>query len=129
MPKQKDFDIANIAESILKSESKQGKLVSTPQGIIRPNAPDISKVTVPHSYTNTILEHSFGEKTTKKVSPVVRESNQTVNPEVYVKKLMHLIQEAKNLIDEMTTCGSIGTNMGGTPKVKAKKKKITRKGY
>jgi len=126
----KDFDIANIAESILKTESKQGKLVSTPKGIIRPNGPDISKVTVPAKYTKAILENSFGK--TVDVEEINEEESVEAspkNPEVYVKELMRLIQEAKELINEMTSCGSIGTNMAGKigftkrPKIKKKLRK------
>lgn len=137
MSKVNDFDIANIAESILKTESKDSKkIISTPKGIMKSDAPDISKVKVPETYTSVILENSFGVKSKKPVkkieAPVIEEEVQEVDLDAYVRRLVTLISEAKSLIDEMTTCGSIGMNMGGYSSKPAKKKlkvKKSRKNY
>lgn len=121
-----DVDIASFAEQLIEQESKELKtkgikLVNDPvKGAIKVDAPDISAVNTSDSLINSILEQSFGIKAepTKPVAKPVVETKKSI--EDYTKELMGLINQAKNLINEMTTCGSIGV---ATVEPQPKKKK------
>ncbi len=137
MSKINEFVLADIAESILLQDEKDNKvtgkkLVKDQSGaIIEVTAPDVSKVNADLAYRDKILEHSFGIKAVKEpvktsVKQVIKEEVES-NPAQYVVRLLTLIKEAKQLVDEMTSCGMIGVNMAG-PGIKKKDKKLSKNG-
>lgn len=120
-----DIDIALFADSLIENDITQlkasgTKLVVDPiNGITKVNAPDVSKVSTPDSLFESIMEQSFGIKSAKpKVEPkkevqkeVKVEEEKSV--EYYSQELVKLIKQAQSLINEMTSCGSIGVNTAG----------------
>lgn len=143
MSKISEFDIASIAEGILltdeKVNKKTGKTLTKDSmgGIVEVTAPDVSKIEADLKYRDKVLEQAFGiavkprsEGPTKEVvKHIIKEETKKVetNPQEYVVRLLSLIKEAKQLVDEMTACGMIGVNMAG-PGIKKKEKKLSKHG-
>ena len=124
----RDAEFALFADALVEQETKQlvktgTKIFNDPQkGIIKVTGPDLSKIKTDDKFINSILEHSFGvipEVKKEKIEPI-KETKKT--PEDYTKELMNLIKQAQNLINEMTSCGNIGTATV-EPKQPIKKKK------
>lgn len=86
-------------------------------------APDISNIEVKDDYASLILERSFGveSKPRQKKIERVRVPNRGIN--ALVNEFFEVVSKAKSLIQEMTTCGMLGTNTTGLKK----KKKVKRK--
>lgn len=91
--------------------------------------PDIKDMEVPDDYVSYILEggsiSSQRKQRLEKQSKPIKESKQSLNEAKMsdlVVRLSQLISEAKTLIQEMTSCGTIGTNQ-----MPSKKKRISRR--
>ena len=126
-----DFNIADFAENLIKEDKKSGaKIVPTQSGYEQVTGPDYSNAPpLEEDFVSNILEKSFGVKTEKKV---IKEEKQEVSkktPEEYIVKLVSLIKEAQALINEMTSCGSIGVNQASGGFAPPKKKKKVKKKY
>jgi len=122
--------IALLAEEIMNGD--MGSLIddTAPK-----NQPDISKVEVPSSFVQDLMEETqVGED--KVIEPKTQhvedsysgdESNMFGNSADQAQQLLDkfngLLKEAKKVIDEMTTVGMIGVNMGGPEATKPKRKK------
>lgn len=88
-----------------------------------PLAPDIKEVKVDDDFSSMILESSFGIKQTKP-KPKVVETKKAPKRDLdsLVTEFFQVVSKAKSLIQEMTTCGMIGTKTMGFKK----KKKVKR---
>lgn len=90
-----------------------------------PIAPDIKDIELSDSYSNYILESAFDVKV--KPKPVekskVKPSEKDVN--ALLSEFYQVVSRAKQLVQEMTTCGMIG--VGKIKPLGAKKKKGVKK--
>lgn len=91
--------------------------------------PDIKDMEVPDDYVSYILEggsiSSQRKQRLEKQSKPIKESKQSLNEAKMsdlVVRLSQLISEAKTLIQEMSSCGTIGTNQ-----MPSKKRRISRR--
>lgn len=90
--------------------------------------PDISDTTVGEDYITSILEGSMGvtvDDTKKKpIKEIKKQPSKKINEERVtdlISRLSSLLAEARQMIDEMTTVGMIGSNTLGR-KLKNRKK-------
>jgi hypothetical protein len=117
LSKPSSKNLVSVAERLMqemqspKPASKTSTFVAPKNG---PAGPDISKIQLPDSLVESILEFS-GKK--PKVEAVVEEV-ESVNEEQVIEnkvtdlilKLNTLLKEARAVVQEMTTAGMIGTN-------------------
>ena len=84
--------------------------------------PDVSDASVSEDYITNILEGSMGITVEKKKKVAVKEQNKIqlkpakLNEEKLtdlITRLSSLLAEAKQMLNEMTTVGMIGTNLQG----------------
>ena len=80
------------------------------------SGPDYSNVQVPDDYVNKITGKPTKIVETKTSNKVVKEAK--VN--ILISELSQVIQKAKGIIQELTTCGMIGTSPGVVQKSKKK---------
>jgi len=74
---------------------------------------DIRNVKVSDSFVGSIIESAFSVPKIEKEEPEEEQINESEVKEKLsdlVKRLAALVSEAKTVIQEMTTCGMIGTN-------------------
>ncbi|MFA6315680.1 MAG: hypothetical protein WC648_04935 [Candidatus Paceibacterota bacterium] len=125
--------IVHAAEDIFNSMRSGKSTIPHPAVASPPNAPatttayvpDIRSVSMDNNYSNAILEQAFGIKTNKPTKKV--ESKQPVAKKSLndlVEEFAKVVSRAKELIQEMTTCGMIGV---GKVKPLGNKKKLIRK--
>ncbi len=130
----KDLDINNFVDSILsgKPTPKSPKTVS--EGVI--DNYDIENIELPDSFVEYIIEgkqstSNLNKEIKKEIevirnTPIVKEKAivESNNDKVQrlMKELQDLVSKAKTVIQEMTTCGMIGTTTAA-PNLFPKKKK------
>lgn len=108
--RKNNLRIGDFAASLI-LENKNPVTKAKIKPIVESKGPDISKIVVEESFVNKI--------TGKKRSP-----------EELIKEFESLLIKGKELINEMTSCGMIGTTQAPTqptavkPKIKKKKKKV-----
>lgn len=134
-PKDSVIDIAmgimsnmNARKDLIETEAPPRRQVSEEKSI--PNfVPDITDVKVGEDYITSILEGSMGvtvDNTRKKPIKEIKKQSQTNLTEEKVNdlifRLSSLLNEARQMIDEMTTVGMIGGPRMGRKVVKNKKK-------
>lgn len=94
--------------------------------------PDISKVNVPNDFRAKLIESSLSKTKKKVVEPTVVVEEEKIDEETkilqleekignLISSLTSLLKEAKEVINEVTTVGMIGTNNKFTFKGKGKK--------
>lgn len=114
-----ELDIANFAEGLIEQDRKSGKApqMAAPTAP-SPGSPDISDITVPSNYANTILSESFNVQT-----PSVKK-HKLDEEAVYKKQLVQSyktkLKELEGLVEEMTALGmaeNMAVNIGGTTTV------------
>lgn len=93
-------------------------------------APDVRNIKVSEDQVAKIIAESFGSKPEVQEEPEV--TNESADEKVtklndLVQKLAKLVVEAKGIIQEMTTCGMLGTNQKFVLNDKKKKKNATSK--
>lgn len=119
-----DIDIALFASELVENDIKElkssgTKLIVDPiQGVTKVKGPDISKVQTSEALMEAIMEQSFGVKSEVKKAPKVEPKPEVKieeehDAEYYSQELLKLIKQAQSLINEMTSCGSIGVNTAG----------------
>ena len=87
-----------------------------------PESPDISDVEVPMDFVNSITGVKSPPKARKAlIETATRKTNLEDKAKNIISQLSNLLTEAKEVINEMTTCGMISVNMAG-PQKPAKKK-------
>lgn len=117
--------LADFAESILIEESKKGPVIPDAPSVesLPPQSQlDIRNIEVPDDFVTTIVEGK-SPAPVKKVQPKITETK--VDHKELITKFMALLEEGKKLINEMTTCGMIGTTSAPVKPVKKMKKKKT----
>lgn len=123
--------IGDFAMNLI-NEQTSGKKTNFDTKPVIPGAsgPDLSKVKLPDNAMDLILEQSFGLKVEKKAKPVQEakapapvEKTKTRTPDQIVAEFTEIVVKARALLQEMTTCGLLGTSQ--TPKKKIKAQKAT----
>jgi hypothetical protein len=133
--------IGDFAESLILGQVKNIKEGKEPSPIQKENglAPagrDISKVKVPDSFMKQILGEQFTPQDAEPVDsiPELVWNKEEPKPEPVqlneqtLSQLIPLLEEVRDLLTEMTTCGSIGVNLA-EPKGEAFEKTEKRHGY
>jgi hypothetical protein len=133
--------IGDFAESLILGQVKNIKEGKDPSPIQKENglAPagrDISKVKVPDSFMKQILGEQFTPQDAEPVDsiPELVWNKEEPKPEPVqlneqtLSQLIPLLEEVRDLLTEMTTCGSIGVNLA-EPKGEAFEKTEKRHGY
>jgi hypothetical protein len=117
--------VGSFAENVINNDfqlMKEGNSASP-----SPNVPpqlaesqrDIRSVKVPDSFVKLALGESYENvEDIKEESKATFSANPSESPQVLLDKLSELIAEARKVIEEMTTVGSIGVNMAGPEKKK-----------
>lgn len=94
--------------------------------------PDVTDTNVSDDYIASILEGTMGVSIEKKNKKPIKEQQKKTSKKInedkvndLIQRLSSLLAEAKQMINEMTTVGMIGTNtLGGKSK-----KKVNKHGY
>jgi len=133
--------IGDFAESLILGQVKSIKEGKEPTSSQRdrglaPAERDISKVKVPDSFMKQILGEQFTPQDAEPVDsiPELVWAKEEPKPEPVqlneetLSQLIPLLEEVRDLLTEMTTCGSIGVNMAGS-KGEAFEKIEKRHGY
>ena len=121
-----DFALSLIEKN--KDEYKRSVSNGLPVSVPTPDGPDYSNIKVDEATVTDIFAKSFGLKK-KTVSKPIRESRvlepkkKTKSPEELVAEFEEVLIQARQIIQEMTTCGMLGVNMAGPTKKKKLKKK------
>lgn len=95
----------------------------TPLGETQTSTLDISQVVVP----DTLVESLVGKTTSKKETVAKPQTPKVESPDLnnLVTEFIDTVTKAKRLLQELTTCGMIGTNTASKPT----KKKVIKYGY
>jgi hypothetical protein len=129
--------ISSIAESILLGDAKELAETGRISSQCLPECElDISRVEVPSSFVGLALNEKVSEVVTKPVSTSVPKLDTNPDIKSLVEEFGTLVSRAKEILKEMTTCGTIGVNMAKPLKKdneeeespKVKKKRLLRKG-
>lgn len=105
----KDFDINKLAEQIMTTGAVSPSTHTPPIFETKDSSPDISHIEVPDDYVQSLLN--------LKAEPINEEvTNSKVVTEAKVisliSELSTMIKKAKGIIEELTSCGAIGTGPG-----------------
>lgn len=105
-----ELEAFEATQNIFNSMSKGVDPIVETKAILPDGAPDLSKIKLPDNFTNMIMESSFNEVSPKKVIKETKQVsiNETVNK--LMTEFNTLLTRAKQVIDELTSCGMIGTN-------------------
>lgn len=133
--------IGDFAESLILGQVKnikEGKEVSPSQkeSGLAPAGRDISKVKVPDSFMRQILGEQFTPQDAEPVESIPElvwaKEEPKAEPvqlnEETLSQLIPLLEEVRDLLTEMTTCGTIGVNLA-EPSGEAFEKTEKRHGY
>ena len=121
--------IGSFAENLILNEVSdisEGKALPTKaqgQDGVAPAGKDISNVEVPDAFMREILGESFHPQESSPASempelvwaeeePQVPSTPELISEDT-ARSLVPLLEEVRDLLKEMTTCGSIGVNMAG----------------
>ena len=123
-----DISVGDFAMSVLndmaKNPSKSLKPSLKESSIGSDRAPDISHIEVPDDFARAIVE---GKKPqVLKTKPKQIKETMESRMEELVERFSTLVSEAKQLMNEMTSCGNIGTPGPGAyvrSKLKAKRRR------
>lgn len=140
--KSKGLSIGDFAEQLIQKDStliKEGKKSPIPSvnnpafGLEEPkDQPDIRQINLEDDYHKRILAESFGENVEEDTTLVHRPRRQLKlveskkserTPEDILDEFIFVVEKGKELIQEMTTVGMLGVNLGGPEATKSKKKK------
>lgn len=120
----------SLIEQVLQKDSKEikkGTIATIPEQ----NQLDVSKISLDESKASDLMSQCFGVKSEvrpkHKISPPqkIKESDLETKLQIFVTKFSQMLIEGKELINEMTTCGMIGTAQAPTHnKIKKKKKRF-----
>ena len=129
--------VIDIAMGILSNMDPRKDSISTPSKTRAPlveektvsdYVPDITDASVGDDYITSILEGSMGltveNKKKKPIKEIKKQPTTNINEEKVtdlISRLSSLLAEARQMIDEMTTVGMIGTRLGRKP-IKNRKK-------
>lgn len=116
-----DFQINSLAEQIMNSGAISIKKQTPAVFESKDSAPDISDIAVPEDYVQSILGVKKEKLVEEKSSTDVVTEARVVS---LISELSQVIKKAKGLIEELTTCGMLGTSGG-----KSSKKKVAKYGY
>ena len=126
-----DISVADFATQLLEGGGVRNDLQSESAAIANeplkefnnlPESPDISDVEVPMDFVNSITGVKSPPKARKAlIETATRKTNLEDKAKNIISQLSNLLTEAKEVINEMTTCGMISVNMAG-PGHKHKKK-------
>lgn len=128
--------IGDFAESLIMTQTQniqEGKelppdLADAQARSGEPAAKDITQVDVPDDFMKQVLGEEFYPQDTPPVESMPeivwtdseQEEEQKPTPQTLTEEtaqqLVPLLEEVRNLLKEMTTCGSIGVNMAGPQK-------------
>ena len=126
-----DISVGDFATQLLEGGGVRNDLQSESAAIANeplkefnnlPESPDISDVEVPMDFVNSITGVKSPPKARKAlIETATRKTNLEDKAKNIISQLSNLLTEAKEVINEMTTCGMISVNMAG-PGHKHKKK-------
>lgn len=120
-----DFALSLIEKN--KDEYKKSVSNGLPVSVPTPDGPDYSNIKVDEATVTDIFAKSFGLKKKTVSKPIresrVLESKKTKSPKELVAEFEQVLVQARQIIQEMTTCGMLGVNMAGPVKKKKIKKK------
>ena len=126
-----DISVADFATQLLESGGVRNDLQSESAAVGNntlkefnnlPESPDISDVEVPMDFVNSITGVKSPPKAREAlIETATRKTNLEDKAKNIISQLSNLLTEAKEVINEMTTCGMISVNMAG-PGHKHKKK-------
>lgn len=139
MSKYPKTSVVDIAMGILKNMDPKTSTIDTTvnktsirESVKDPNVsdfvPDIKDTNVSDDYISNILEGSMGIEIEKKSKKIIKENKQQKSKNInedkvadLISRLSSLLAEAKEMINDMTTVGMIGTNLSNRKKTKFKK--------
>ena len=127
-----NFDLADIAAGIMDTDMKsRGFTVSPTQQFPLDEAVDITDVEISKDMVDALIGN--GGPVEVQVNESTKEEEVANNDHLrdelseMVTKFTNLLGEARTLLTEMTTCGMIGTNMGGPAEDPFKKEEEDKK--
>ena len=126
-----DISVGDFATQLLEGGGVRNDLQSESAAIANeplkefnnlPESPDISDVEVPMDFVNSITGVKSPPKAREAlIETATKKTNLENKAKGIISQLSNLLTEAKEVINEMTTCGMISVNMAG-PGHKHKKK-------